>query len=214
MPSPIQFSPVVAILRWGMAILVIKITFNIVSNFGDYFPPNFRSDFLLGREGHFFGFYRAAFYSHIISSPLAIFAGLLLMNGSLRNRFPKIHRNIGKWNVVNILLLVVPSGLCMSQYAITGTVAGLAFATLALLTAACAIIGWNHASNRRFGLHEQWMTRCFLLLSSAIFLRLIAGIATVVRLDAAWLYPATAWASWVIPLTVFETIRFVHGRQE
>ena len=44
------------------------------------------------------------------------------------------------------------------------------------------------------------MTRLFVLLCSAVVLRLIAGLATLVEFDADWLYPASAWASWLVPL--------------
>lgn len=199
-------------VRWGILVVVIKVTFSILSNYVDYFPPNFNADFLIGREDHFIGIYQLAFYTHIISSPIAIIAGLFLIGDYLRNRFPKYHRLLGKWNVFNIVFLVAPSGLWMSQYAITGPVAGVAFAVLALLTAGCALVGWRHAVHCRFDLHQRWMTRCFLLLCSAILLRLLAGVATVAQSEANWLYPAAAWFSWLFLLGLYEVSRFIGDR--
>jgi hypothetical protein len=91
-----------------------------------------------------------------------------------------------------VLLVLVPSGLVMSAFAATGVVAGLGFATLAVATAACAVLGWRAAMQRRFAAHEAWMTRLFILLCSAVVLRLIAGMAFLARFDANWLYPVSA----------------------
>ena len=43
------------ILTFLAVVLIIKVTTSVVSNYHDYFPPNFTSDFLRGREGHFLG---------------------------------------------------------------------------------------------------------------------------------------------------------------
>ena len=51
------------------------------------------------------------------------------------------------------------------------------------------------------------MTRCYLLLCSAIVLRVFSGLATVMGCDALWTYPMFAWMSSVVPLTVYEVGR-------
>jgi hypothetical protein len=43
-----------------------------------------------------------------------------------------------------------------------------------------------------------------LLLCSAVVIRLLGGSATVLRFDAEWVYPASVWASWVLPLVICE----------
>jgi hypothetical protein len=48
------------------------------------------------------------------------------------------------------------------------------------------------------------MWRCFLLLCSAVVLRLIGGLATVTHIGGNWSYPLAAWASWLVPLGIFE----------
>ena len=53
------------------------------------------------------------------------------------------------------------------------------------------------------------MTRLFILLCSAVVLRLIAGVAHLTSLDADWLYPASAWASWLGPLAAHESWRVI-----
>jgi hypothetical protein len=39
-------------------ILILKVTANIVLGYEDYFPPNFDTTFLRGRESYFFGPYQ------------------------------------------------------------------------------------------------------------------------------------------------------------
>jgi hypothetical protein len=36
---------------------------------------------------------------------------------------------------------------------------------------------------------------------------MIGGLATVAQFDAAWLYPLSAWASWLVPLAILEAMQ-------
>jgi hypothetical protein len=195
-------------LSLAAAVLVVKVTVAVVIGYRNYLPPNFASDFLLGREAYFFGPYRWAFYTHIAAGPFTLLAGLLLMSERFRLRWPMWHRRLGRAQVACILLLLAPSGLWMAFYAATGTVATVSFATLACATAACAAMGWRTAVQRRFAVHRVWMWRTFLLLCSAVVLRVVGGFGTVMQIDAAWYDPAASWACWVVPLGVFESQRY------
>lgn len=186
------------------ALLIVKVTAGIVLKYRDYLPPNFGSDFLQGREAYFFGYYRWAFYTHLASGPVALLLGLVLINEPFRLRFPNWHRSLGRIQAAGVLLLVAPSGLWMAFRAAAGPIAVAGFATLAIATGMCVALGWRAAVTRRFADHRRWMWRCYLLLCSAVVLRLIVGLAIVTGFHAAWLDPATAWASWLLPLAAFE----------
>jgi hypothetical protein len=54
------------------------------------------------------------------------------------------------------------------------------------------------------------MWRTFILLCSAVVLRMIGGLATVAHFDAPWLYPLSTWASWLAPLLVLESSRLLN----
>jgi hypothetical protein len=194
------------------AVLILKVTLSVTLGYADYFPPNFQSDFLRGRQSYFFESYQWAFYAHIASGPIALILGVILLSQQFRTRFPKWHRNLGKVQIANVLLLVAPSGLWMARHAQTGPLAGIGFALLAILTAVCACFGWRSAVNRRFAEHRRWMLRCFLLLCSAVIIRLIGGLATVMNVGAIWIYPIAAWLSWLAPLAVFELILALQRR--
>ncbi len=197
-------------------VLILKVTASIVSNYQNYFPPNLGSDFLRGRDGYFFGFYQWAFYTHIVSGPVALVLGLMLVGERFRARFPRWHRYLGRVQVANVLLLVTPSGLWMAGRAAAGPIAGAGLATLAIATASCATLGARSAMRRRFADHRRWMWRCYLLLCSAVVLRLIGGLATVTGMTAPWVDPAATWVCWLVPLAAFEvcerTKRTAHPR--
>jgi hypothetical protein len=205
--SPVQRSFIAAYVVPLLAyLLVCQTTASVLLAFSEYFPPNFRSDFLLGRQTYFFGPYQWAFYVHILSGPFTLISGLVLISDSVRRRFPALHRQLGRVQLTCVLFLVTPSGLWLAWYAATGQVAAAGFATLAILTAFCAAMGWTTALQRRFDQHRLWMLRCYALLCSAVVLRVIGGLSDV--LGAEWTYPFAAWLSWLLPLLVLESLRF------
>jgi hypothetical protein len=189
-------------------LLVVKVTVSVVVGYRDYFPPSFQTEFLLGREMYFWGAYAWAFYAHLASGPFSLLLGTLLVSRRFRQFVPAWHRRLGRVQVLCVLLLVAPSGLWMAWYAMTGTVAALGLGTLALATAGCVLFGWKAAVQRRFTDHERWMWRMYLLLCSAVVIRMIGGLATVVGFSELWLYPFSCWASWLVPLLVYEVLQF------
>lgn len=185
-------------------LLVFKVTLGVIAQYTNYFPPDFNSDFLRGRERYFWNAYHWAFYTHILSGPVVLVVGLFLVSERSRRRAPKWHRRLGWLQVACVLGLVAPSGLVMAWHAAAGPVAAVGLAALAVATAACAIRGAWTAARRRFADHRRWMWRCYLLLCSAVVLRLIGGLATVTGVAPAWLDPLATWMCWLVPLAAFE----------
>lgn len=185
-------------------LLIFKVTVAVVLGYRNYFPINFKSDFLHGRESYFWGSYQWAFYAHIASGPVCLVLGTLLIGDRFRGRFPRWHRRLGRILVASILLVLAPSGLWMAYYAAAGSMAAVGFALLAMLTACCAALGWRAAVARRFAMHRRWMWRTYLLLCSAVLLRLLGGLATVLGFQALWFDPLASWLSWTVPLAAYE----------
>jgi uncharacterized membrane protein len=190
-----------------VAVLILRVLARILANYSDYFPPNFDSLFLEGREKTFTGIYRPAFYVHIVSGPGVLLNGLVLLNGSVRRRFPGLHRALGRVQVVVLLAFVLPSSVVLSRHAFGGWPAGLSFLLASAATAACAIAGVVHARRRRFDRHRRWMLRCYVLICSAVVLRLISGAAGIVGVSSPeGAYVVAAWVSWLVPLAAFEIV--------
>lgn len=197
----IRWQRILAVL---IIVLILKVTVSVVAGYRDYFPPNFKSDFLLGRQTYFFGAYQWAFYSHIVAGPVSLILGLVLVSEEFRRRFPPWHRLLGKFEAGLVLLVLVPSGLWMAYYAQTGVAAAIGLASLAIATGTCVAMGWRTAVKRRFVEHRRWMMRCFLLLCSAVILRIIGGLVTVTGIGDVWGYALATWVSWLLPLATFE----------
>jgi hypothetical protein len=193
-------------------LLICKVTVAVMLGYSNYFPPNFQSDFLQGRDGYFFGAYQWAFYPHIASGPAALFMGMLLISERFRLRFPKWHRRLGRVHVMNVLVVVSPSGLWMAYETQTGTIAAISFAILAVATATCSAFGWRAAVTRQFAIHRRWMTRSFVLLCSAVVLRIFGGLGTVLLVRSPWFDPLVSWASWLVPLVLLELSRLTLWR--
>lgn len=187
---------------WLTRLLIVQLIVGTLANYRHYFPPDFQSDFLLGRKPDFAGPYRWAFYAHIASGPLTLALGLFLTSNAARQYYPRLHRKVGTLQVICVLLILVPSGLYMAPYAATGAIAATGFAALALATGWCTLQGWRLAVQRRFEDHRQWMLRSYVLLCSALVLRLIAGLSEFA--GATWTYPLAAWVSWLVPLGILE----------
>ena len=192
------------------ALLIWKVTVSVLIEYRNYIPPNFDSDFLRGRERYFWGAYRWAFYAHLVSGPASLLLGTILVSDRFRRMVPTWHRRLGRVQAACVLLLVAPSGLWMAYYAATGAIAAVGLGSLAIATAACVALGWRSAVRRRFANHRRWMWRTFILLCSAVVLRMIGGLATVAQFDAPWLYPLSTWASWLAPLLVLESSRLLN----
>ena len=201
---PHQFTLPERILTLLAGALILKVTISVLSNYHSYLPPDFGSDFLRGREGDFWGVYQWAFYTHIVSGPVALILGLVLITERSRARLPELHRRLGRLQVACVLLLVAPSGLWMARYAAAGPIAAVGLAALAIATATCVSLGAWSAATGRYAEHRRWMWRCYVLLCSAVVLRLIGGLATITGVAAPWVDPLATWLSWLMPLSVYE----------
>ena len=191
------------LLLLGTWLLVAKVVVTVALSLKDYLAPNFEDGFLQGRDGYFFREgYRYPFYVHIVSGPVSLILGSFLISQSLRRT--RWHRAIGKAQIAVVLLLVVPSGLWMAWYSAGGPIAASGFAALALATGLSCWMGWQHAIRKQFTTHQLWMLRCFVLLCSAVVLRMMGGLATIAGWSGEWSYPFSAWACWIIPLAILE----------
>ncbi|QDU44469.1 hypothetical protein Mal52_29510 [Symmachiella dynata] len=188
-------------------LLIAKVVVLTLVSYRDYVPPDFHADFLFGREPYFYGSYAWAFYVHIFAGPVTLVLGVILLSNRFRLRFPRWHRILGRVQAVCVLFFLAPSGLWMARWAMTGAMAGSSFAMLSIATGLCVALGWRAAVQRRFAVHQRWMQRCFVLLCSAVVIRVMGGLTIVTAADAPWIYPLSSWLSWTVPLLIYETLR-------
>src|SRR5690349_19466084 len=101
--TDIRAMPLQRVLTILAGLLILKVTAGVVLNYRNYFPPNFESDFLQGREQYFSGSYQWAFYTHLVAGPLSLIVGMILLSERFRLRFPKWHRALGRIQVLDVL---------------------------------------------------------------------------------------------------------------
>ncbi len=123
-----------SVLRWLAVALVLRVLVTILANYPDYFPPDFDSLFLQGREATFAGLYRVAFYVHIAVSPVVLLNGLFLLNQVSHWR-RGLHRMRGRVQAIAVLGVVLPSAAVMARHAFGGWAAGVSFFALCGATA-------------------------------------------------------------------------------
>lgn len=193
-----------AIAAFASAILFVKVLLEILFEYRWYFPADFDAAFLSGRRDSFVGVYWAAFYTHILSGPVAVVLGAVLMISGGRARYGSLHRRAGQFQMAVVFGAVVPSGLVMASQAFAGPIAGFGFAALSLATAVSAGVALRCALARRYSAHQRWAGRCFVLLCSPLLLRLVSGAAIVLQRESEWMYRLNAWLSWLIPLAIYE----------
>lgn len=181
-----------------------KVLLEMVLEYRMYFPADFSSSFLMGKKAVFFGAYRIAFYSHIVCGPTAVLVGAFLMYSGGRGKHSRMHRMLGKFQMLLILLVIVPSGLVMAMQAYTGTLAVIGFIIQAIGTAVCAIATVLAILKKRIAAHQRWASRCFLFLCSPLILRIVSGGTIVLQVDTDMTYLLTAWGCWLIPLAIQE----------
>jgi uncharacterized membrane protein len=211
--TAVRYRALTTVLRWLAVVLILRVLAAILANYPDYFPPNFESLFLQGREATFGGAYRPAFYVHIFSGPVVLLNGLVLLSQYVRRHYGGLHRVLGRVQVVVLLLLVLPSSVVMSRHAFGGWPAGLSFLLLSAATAGCAVAGVVYVRRRRYDLHRRWMLRSYVLICSAVALRLISGAAGLVGVpNPEGAYVVAAWVSWLVPLAAYEVVERLPAR--
>jgi uncharacterized membrane protein len=211
----VRYRLLTTVLHWLAVVLILRVLVTILANYPDYFPPNFESLFLEGRESTFTGAYRVAFYLHIATGPIVLFNGLILLSETIRRRHGGWHRVLGRLQVMVLLLLVLPSAVVMSRHAFGGWPAGLSFLLLSVTTALCAVLGVHHARRHHFEQHRRWMLRCYILICSAVVLRLVSGAAGLLGVPSPErAYILAAWSSWLVPLAAYEFGEWLRAHQQ
>lgn len=188
-----------------MALIVLYVLFGIVSQYRWYFPANFQvPGFLMGRESFFVGSYRIAFYLHIICGPIVVILGLLLFGTGQKSIGLSLHRLLGKVQFILVVFILGPSGFVLATRAHTGTVAGVGFALLSIASLIAAFEAVRHARNGDVVKHQRWATRLLILLLSPVVLRLLSIAGPLLQFEPKWFYQVSAWASWLLPILIFE----------
>ena len=143
-------------------------------------------------------------YAHIFASVVAITLGPFQFIASLRRRFVRVHRWMGRAYLGIGVSIGGLAGLYMATFAFGGVLAKLGFALLAtswLYTGLRAFVAIRRGDTVQ---HRRWMVRNFSLTLAAVTLRLLLPASQIAGIPFEVAYPAIAWLCWVPNLLVAE----------
>ena len=115
-------------------LLILYFSYLMVLITVQYIPLDFNVAFLkIKQEEIQLKHYQIAFFTHVYTSIIVHLTGITQFSGSLRRKFPEVHRYLGLTYVTGVLLFASPSGLIMGYYANGGLIAQVSFSVLAIL---------------------------------------------------------------------------------
>ena len=195
-------------------LLILLIGSLIVIATSRYLNPDETGGYLASRTLDTISLIRFTVLVHALVSFVLLLTSGTLIFLRLEQKYSTAHRLAGKFTVFLTILVVVPTGFVLSYHALGGLDGKLIFALLTLLTLLFISFGFYNAMKRRFDLHKKWMLRFFVLLTSAIWLRINLFICFQVK----WVitendYLWCAVLSWVPQLLLLELFFWLSSRK-
>lgn len=184
---------------------ILLIGFLITLKSFDYYQPDFSSGYLLDKKEAFAGIFKWGLYGHIATAPLLLLISSLLLFFPLEKRLPALHRCLGTIYVVFVLAVSAPSALVLSFYAFGGLSGKISFGLLSLLWWFFTCLAYKQACKKDFKSHQVNMSRSFLLVLSAVNLRLFTFIFShFLEWSGPEMYSWASWLSWLPFLLIYE----------
>ncbi len=171
------------VLTWAVSVGVM-----ILVPFGYYFTADLEYGFLRDKR-EFFSVAVTSLRSmhtswvHQSLSSVAFISGTLQVDRTLREQCPRLHRWLGRFYCVSVLLAASPGGLVMGFWAYGGLSSQWCFLLLAGLTWVATFSGWRHGYLGNVEWHAKWMIRSYVLLASAICLWLLHLMLSSLKLN-------------------------------
>lgn len=140
--------------------------------------------------------WRIAFFAHIIFGGISLFIGWRQFGSKFRNKYIRIHRSIGKFYVMSVLISSV-SAIYMGFYANGGIVScgGFIFlGTIWLITTMVAVVQIRKGNVVK---HQQFMIYSYACTFAAVTLRIWLPVLKSITDDPDNSYIIVAWLSWI-----------------
>ncbi len=186
-------------------VLILLIGSLIVFVTSRYLDPSDLGGYLAYRAEDTVNLIRYSVLIHATISFLVLLLASVLVFFRIEQKFPRTHRTIGRLIVFSTLLFLVPTGFVLSYHALGGISGKILFSLLTLLSMIFIAQGFYTALKRKLHQHRKWMLRFYIVLSSAVWLRINLFICFQVK----WIisendYLWCAILSWVPQLIILE----------
>lgn len=173
-----------------------------------YIPIDFNAAFLGIKQNEIkLPYYQLAFFAHVYTSIFTLLLGFFQFSSTIRIKYPKLHRSIGKFYIGIIVILAGPSGLVMGYHANGGVYSQISFCLLSILWIYFSLMAYKYARTKKWTLHKNFIYRSYALTLSAISLRLfkwiIVGTFALPPMDT---YQIVSWLGWLVNLGIAELI--------
>ncbi len=193
-------------LRVSGFVMLILLAFPLAINALSYLNFDIQYSFLkLKQEAIASGWYLPAYYSHVLIAALILLIGIFQIHEGWRQRWPELHRSLGKMYVFGILCFAAPGGFIMSFFINRGMWVLASFILQCTAWMVCTWLALHYIRNGETVKHRHWMWRSYSLTLAAITLRVYVFLSSW-SLDLAQptAYATIAWLSWVPNLLICE----------
>ncbi len=159
-------------------------------------------------------YYRYAFFAHVYTSLLVLLAGAPQFSTVLRERYPALHRGLGRVYVGLVLATAAPTGLVMAYHANGGWTAQLSFGLQAVLWWWFTYRALSTIRAGDVAAHSRYVCYSYAMTLSAITLRLWKwGIVAAWAPPPMDTYRVVAWLGWTVNLlAAVAWLKFGGGR--
>ena len=155
--------------------------------------------------GDRFAEYESSLQIHIAGSSLALFLGVWNFWGKSRDKYPSLHRWLGRLYLLAVLAGGA-SGFYLGLTAFGGLPTRVGFILLAVAWLSTGLMAYSRVRQGGFQAHREWMIRNYALTFAAVTLRLWLPIFLSLGFSFAEAYATVAWISWVPNLLAAEVI--------
>ncbi|HET9712296.1 MAG TPA: DUF2306 domain-containing protein, partial [Pyrinomonadaceae bacterium] len=141
---------------------------------------------------------------HVAGAATALLIGPVQFSSRVRNRFPTLHRGIGRTYAL-ACLVGGAAGFVLALGASTGPISIIGFVGLAIFWILTTALAWRRAMQGSFAEHRAWMIRSFALTFAAVTLRLFLPlIMLLLHMRFVDAYRAMSFLCWIPNLLVAE----------
>lgn len=141
--------------------------------------------------------------AHIGGAVIAALCGALQFWEEFRLRNVKIHRVLGKFYLLGVLVAGV-SALIISPISQGGLVTHIGFALLAVTWLVTTFIAYKRVVDKNWLAHQRWMIRSYSLTLAFVSLRIWLGGLVLTGAPFEEVYQTVAWICWVPNLMIAE----------
>jgi uncharacterized membrane protein len=137
--------------------------------------------------------WRSALYVHVPAALLSLPACIVLLVRQVRNRWPRLHRWLGRVTGALILGAVVPTGMYLALFAQGGLITTLGFWLTGTLTFVTMLKSIESARAKNMKAHRRFSAHVAAQLCVAVISRFLLIGAETFGLYDPWAYAAALW---------------------